>query len=185
MLNSEFILEIFQKYNSFAMLISLLINIIVAIVGFLPSIFITGANIIFFGPLNGFFISLLGEVIGGYITFYVYRKGLKKGTEKLLNDYNLMKKLVRSKGKKAGLLILQGRLLPFMPSGIVTLASAVSDVNGKIFIMATLIGKIPSIALEVLISYQIVHIEENVFNLIITLVILGLIYLTLRYYKEE
>lgn len=39
--------------------------------------------------------------------------------------------------------IFQRRLLPFMSSGVITLTSAVSDVNGIVFTIDTFLGKIP------------------------------------------
>lgn len=39
--------------------------------------------------------------------------------------------------------IFQRRLLPFMPSGVIILTSAVSDVNGIVFTIDTFLGKIP------------------------------------------
>ena len=39
--------------------------------------------------------------------------------------------------------IFQRRLLPFMPSGVIALTSAVSDVNGIVFTIDTFLGKIP------------------------------------------
>ena len=39
--------------------------------------------------------------------------------------------------------IFQRRLLPFMPSGVNTLTSAVSDVYGIVFTIDTFLGKIP------------------------------------------
>ena len=184
MFNTEGVIEIFQKFSSIAIIISLILSIIIVVIGVLPSMFVTGANIIFFGPINGFIISILGEVLGAYISFIIYRKSLKKGTEKLTEKYKLINNLVNSRGKKAGILIFQGRLLPFMPSGVVTLASAMSEVNGIVFSLATFLGKIPSIALEVLISYQIINIEDNKVDFIITIIVLIMIYFTLRKYKS-
>lgn len=182
--NSEILMEIFQQYHTIAVLISLTISVLVALAGVIPSVFVTAANILFFGPWMGFVISLLGEVVGGYISFLAYRKGFKKATEKLIGKYKLIDRLVHSDGMKAGLLIFQGRLLPFVPSGIVTLASSVSDVNGTIYNIATLLGKIPSIALEVLISYQFINIEENLLNFVITIVILITMYITIKKYSK-
>lgn len=53
--------------------------------------------------------------------------------------------------------IFQARLLPFIPSGIVTFSSAMSNVSIRVFILATACGKIPSILLEVLVSYNLVN----------------------------
>ncbi|MEG0129838.1 MAG: alkaline phosphatase, partial [Clostridium sp.] len=68
MLSAENFLSIFNEYSSYAFFISLGLSIIIAVLGVVPSVFVTGANILFFGPLYGFLISLLGEVVGGVIT---------------------------------------------------------------------------------------------------------------------
>lgn len=184
MLSIENVINIFNEYKEIAIIISLVISIIISLIGVLPSIFVTGANIIFFGPIGGFLISILGETIGGYITFKVYRLGFKKGVGSLKGKYKLLDRLMISEGKKAGVLIFEGRLLPFMPSGFVTLAAALSNVSGGIFTMATLLGKVPSIALEALISYDMINIEENYIRLVITLISIVLIFITLKNRKD-
>lgn len=92
-------------------------------------------------------------------------------------------KIVKSDGKEAGLLIFQGRIIPFIPSGIITLAASISNVNSIIFIFATLIGKIPSIALEALVSYDIINIYDNWIRLVITFV--GIIFVKLTITKKK
>ncbi|MBM7614240.1 TVP38/TMEM64 family protein [Alkaliphilus hydrothermalis] len=179
MFNINALLEILKNNSHFAIPISLLINIGISLAGILPSVFITGANILFFGPVKGFFISLLGETIGAYITFTVYRLGFKKKIEKITHRHPLLSRIVTSNGKKAGLLIFQGRIIPFIPSGIITLAASVSSVNGVIFTIATLIGKIPSIALEALVSYDIINVHGNWIRLVVTIVLLVLIKFTI------
>ena len=182
MFETNSIISIFEKYNEVAILISLLVNILISLVGVLPSIFLTGANILFFGPVYGVIISLLGETIGGYITFKVYRLGLKPTKEKIHGRYGLLDKLLDSTGISAGIIIFQGRIIPFIPSGFVTLAASMSKVSDKIFIIATFLGKLPSIILEALISYDLLNISENYIRLIITLgaLIIGFIIIKLR-----
>ncbi|MEG0686766.1 MAG: VTT domain-containing protein [Erysipelotrichales bacterium] len=180
MFSVENVIGIFNEYKEIAILLSLSISIIISLIGVVPSIFVTGANIIFFGPIVGFLVSILGETIGGYITFRVYRLGFKKGIENLKGKYKLIDSLINSEGTKAGILIFEGRLLPFMPSGFVTLAAALSNVGGGIFTFATLLGKIPSILLEALVSYDLINIQENYVRLIITIVTIILIVITLK-----
>jgi uncharacterized membrane protein YdjX (TVP38/TMEM64 family) len=179
MFNINDMLEILKNNSSMAIPISLLISIGISLAGILPSVFITGANIIFFGPVKGFLISLLGETIGAYVTFTVYRLGFKKKIEKLIDKHRLISKIVNSDGKKAGLLIFQGRIIPFIPSGMVTLAASISNVNSIIFMIATLIGKIPSIALEALVSYDIINVYDNWIRLVITVIALILVKFTI------
>ncbi|MCF0149169.1 MAG: VTT domain-containing protein [Clostridium sp.] len=180
MFNLNYIVDLFQQYSMYSIPISLLISIIIALLGVVPSIFITGANIVFFGPIWGFIISLLGEVIGGYITFIVYRLGFKKGVENIKDKHKLLKAISEGRGKKVGLLIFEGRLIPFIPSGFVTLAAAISNINGTIFNLATFLGKIPSIALEALISYDLINIQQNYIRLGFTLIGISLLYFTIK-----
>lgn len=182
MFNVNDMLEILKNNSSIAIPISLLISIGISLAGILPSLFMTGANIVFFGTVQGFIISLLGETIGAYITFTVYRLGFKKKIENFTGKHKLLSKIVNSEGKKAGLLILQGRIIPFIPSGIITLAASISNVNSTIFTVATLIGKAPSIAIEALVSYDIINIYNNWIRLVIT--IIGLIFITLTIRKD-
>ncbi|MDS0525726.1 VTT domain-containing protein [Clostridium sp. SHJSY1] len=170
MLDVDNLLNVLRNNSSIAIPISIFLSIVISLVGVLPSMFITGANIIFFGPINGFFISLLGETIGAYITFKVYRLGFKKRLEKFTEKNKLLSKIISSKGKTAGILIFEGRIIPFLPSGVITLAASISNVNSFIFTIATFIGKAPSIALEALVSYDIINIYENWIRLSITLI---------------
>lgn len=185
MLNVNDMLEILKYNSSIAIPISLLISIGISLAGILPSVFITGANIVFFGPIQGFLISLLGETIGAYITFTVYRLGFKKKIEKFTDKHRLLSKIVNSDGKKAGLLICEGRLIPFIPSGIITLSASISNVNSTIFTIATLIGKAPAIAIEALVSYDIINIYDNWLRLAITVIGLIIVTITIRKEKRE
>lgn len=180
MFNIENVLSIFSEFSTIAMPISLILSIIISLIGVIPSVFVTGANIIFFGPFYGFLISLLGETIGAHITFIVYRKGFRRGAEKLTNKYELVRKIVESEGRKTALLIFEGRLVPFIPSGFITFAASISSINIYYFTLATLIGKIPSIALEALVSYDLINIKENFLRLGITIIALILIYINIK-----
>lgn len=161
----DMLIELFNNYSEFAIFISIIVSILISLAGVLPSVFVTGANILFWGPVKGVVISIMGEVIGGYITFKVYRLGIKSIIEKIEGRYKLIDKILKSKGLNAGILIFEGRIIPFIPSGGVTLAAAFSEVNDWIFIIATLLGKIPSIMLEGLISYDLINIKENYIRL--------------------
>lgn len=186
MINSDSLIQIFNEYSSIAIPISLFLSIIISLLGILPSIFITGANILFFGPIKGFIISLLGEVIGAAITFKVYRIGFKKGVESIGGKYKLIDALINSEGKRASLLVFEGRLIPFMPSGFVTLAASLSNINILRFSIATFIGKAPSIILEALVSYDLLNISENYIRLGITIISLVVLAITLKkFYKEK
>lgn len=147
--------------SHYAIFLSIIISILIAILGLIPSFFITGANILLFGPINGFFLSLIGEVCGAAISFILYRIGFKDKLNNSKIHNSFIDKLYSKKGLHAGILIFQGRLLPFIPSGIVTFAASISEVNFIIFIFSTTIGKIPSIALESIIAFDLINFSSN------------------------
>lgn len=68
-----------------------------------------------------------------------------------------MVRLLEAKGKDAFLLIVSLRLLPFVPSGVVTFASAIGAVSAGVFILASSIGKVPALLLE---AYSVYNIAE-------------------------
>jgi len=180
---SQLIAEYINYWGPYGIIVSILISILIAIAGIIPSIFVTGANVIIFGPLNGFLISWLGEVIGALVSFYLYRLGFKTRFESLGRKHHTADKLVLAGGLKAALLIFQARLLPLIPSGLVTLAAAVSNINMSYFLIATAFGKVPSLALEALVSHDIININTNWLRLIITVFAVGGMFLLLR--KKE
>lgn len=173
MINS--LLQLFREYHDLAILISICISIIIALLGVVPSVFITAANILFFGFWNGTLISFLGEAMGAAIAFYLYRKGFKKTVEKRLDQYPKLKRLINATGKEAFGLIFSLRLIPFVPSGLITFAAAVGKVSPPIFITASSLGKIPALLIEAYAVYEVAAFGWQG-KLILVIVALGLVY---------
>ncbi|MBM7694115.1 putative membrane protein YdjX (TVP38/TMEM64 family) [Peribacillus deserti] len=144
----EILVSWFKESGLFAYLISMLMNVLISILGVVPSVFLTAANITFFGFSQGLFLSIAGEALGAIISFYIYRKGIKRIT--ITSGQILINKLQSTKGTEAFLLILALRIFPFVPSGAVTLAGAASKVSMLGFALASTMGKIPALIIEAL-----------------------------------
>ncbi|WP_409250733.1 TVP38/TMEM64 family protein [Bacillus sp. SCS-153A] len=131
-----------------AIIISVLLNIIISILGFIPSAFLTAANLKIFGFEYGLIISFAGEALGAIISFILYRKGIKKfiSSERMQHKYLL--RLGHSTGTEAFFLVFALRLFPLMPSGLVTLSGAFSKMGIFNFAIASSLGKVPSILIE-------------------------------------
>lgn len=151
----EQLLQLFREHAETAFLISFILSILVAVVGILPSFFITAANILFFGFLQGILISFLGEAVGAMVAFLLYRKGFKKPAITRLNHYPRIQQLLLAEKREAFLLIFSLRLLPFIPSGMVTFAAAVGRVSAILFFIASSLGKVPALFLEGYTVYQV------------------------------
>jgi len=145
----SFLIEWFPSNLILAFLISIFLNILVAISGVLPSAAITAVNIILFGFEAGLLVSITGEAAGAIISFILYRKGLSRLSSGNFNkQVKLLNKLKDTKGAGAVFLVLILRVLPFVPSGAVTLAAAYSKMGLLAFSTASTLGKIPSLLIE-------------------------------------
>lgn len=171
----------FAAGDLLAVCISILLNIVIAVVGIIPSLFITAANITYFGFIDGTLISLIGEAAGALVAFYLYRKGLQRFSIKKLQEYPRVQPLFTLEGKQAFLLVLTLRLLPFMPSMIVTLAAALGRITPLLFILASTLGKIPAQFME---AYSVLHVTQWTWQgkSIITLAALALL---IRIWQKE
>ena len=149
------VLQLFNNYPQYAFLFSIGFNILIAVLGVVPSVFLTAANILFFGFWPGTFISFLGESIGAFIAFVLYRTGFKRSIENKTHKYKRVEKLLQAQGKNAFFAIISLRLIPFIPSGIITFTAAIGRVSLATFFIASSLGKIPALLLEAYAAYQV------------------------------
>ncbi|QFT87335.1 TVP38/TMEM64 family inner membrane protein YdjZ [Bacillus sp. THAF10] len=171
----DYLIELFSASGPWiAVVISIVINTIISILAFVPSVFITAANLAFFGFLIGTLISFLGESIGAVVSFWLYRKGIKKFAPDALLKNKWLFRLQQTDGKNAFILVLALRLFPFAPSGLVTLAGATSKIGLGSFAVASTIGKIPALLIEAFSVYQVLQ-WNTPGKIILTLVAIALL----------
>lgn len=180
----EHILALFREYPQAALLISILINVVIAVLGVVPSFFLTAANIFFFGFWQGTLISFLGEAVGAVVAFLLYRKGFKKTIDQQLQKFPKAQKLIDAEGKEAFLLIISLRLLPFVPSGIVTFAAAVGRVSPLLFGIASSLGKLPALLIEAYSVYQVTQFTWQG-KVILAITSLVLLYFALKHLRAS
>ena len=179
----EAVLNLFQQHPQLALVISLFLSLLIAVIGILPSFFITAANIIFFGFWQGIAVSFIGEAIGAVVAFVLYRKGFKKNISAQLQKFPRAQKLVNAERKEAFMLILSLRLLPFVPSGLVTFAGAVGRVTLLTFFLSSSLGKLPALLIEGYSVYQVTQFNWQG-KIILFIVALVLIYFTVKKIKS-
>ncbi|WP_428908226.1 TVP38/TMEM64 family protein [Niallia sp. Krafla_26] len=142
-----------------ASLISILLNVFVAITGILPSAFITVATVGLFDLKYALLLLIIGEALGAIVSFILYRKGIRKLLSypkmETINKNKYIQKLRNTDGVTAVFIILFLRVLPFVPSGAVTLAAALSPIHVLTFSLASTTGKIPALFIE---AYSIAHV---------------------------
>jgi uncharacterized membrane protein YdjX (TVP38/TMEM64 family) len=180
---NEQVIELFQQFKPYALFISIFINILISVIGFLPSVFLTAANLVVFGFWEGMLISFIGEGIGAVVAFILYRKGFRKVTETKVFSYPMVRRLLEVEGKQAFSLVLSLRLLPFLPSGVVTFMAAVGKMSLLIFAISSTLGKLPALIIEAYATNQMVQWTVQGKMMIALLAIFLLIY-TLKSLKK-
>ena len=181
----EEVAEYIQSFGPMAMLVSMVLDILFNAVVFLLSSFISTANGLVFGMWPGIIISWLAETIGVVISFYIMRYFLRDTADKLIAKSTVLMKVDDFSGKNGFVVMLFARSLPYFPSGVITALGAISKIKPRDYILANLIGKFPSTALEVAIGTDIVNFQENMGRLGIIVLVAGVVYFILwKVYKN-
>ena len=75
--------------------------------------------------------------------------------------------------------MLFARSIPYFPSGIITALGAISQISLRDYIIANLIGKFPSTALEVIVGHDTVLLQDNLGRLAVVVLVATVIYFLL------
>lgn len=134
----------------------LFLNLGIGAIGFIPSFFVTAININSLGFVLGFILTFTGEIFGAIIGFHMYRWGFSKISPGWLS-HSIFKILKNSSPMHVFTLIILFRILPFVPSGLVTAGASLTTISGWRFISASSIGKVPAVILEVAIVFGVLQ----------------------------
>jgi len=174
----------FPSHPILVAVLSIILNIFIALSGILPSAFITVGTVGFFGFKIGLLVLIVGEASGAIISFILYRKGLYKlGSYSKFDpkNYKFLKKLRRTSGISAFSMVILLRLLPFVPSGAVTLTATLSKMGLLSFSIASTLGKIPALFIEAYSVFYVFNLNaEWQIGIIIFIGVLFLFYLLMK-----
>ena len=152
-----------HSFGIYAAFMSFFIDVVINIVGFLPSIFISTAN-------------------GLLISFYVMRTLFRGMAMNIINKSKTLKKLDSYDSWQA---MAIARAIPYMPNGLVTAIAALSSMHFRSYALGCLIGKLPSTALEVILGHDVVNMEEHALRLTILIILVTLVYGGIWYYNRK
>ena len=171
--------EVLQSYGPWAMVISFVLDVLINALGFLPSIFFSTANGLLFGVVPGIIISWLAETVGVVLSFMIMRYILRDTAHKVIEKSEFLLKVDDFSGKNGLVMMLFARSIPYFPSGIITALGAISQISLRDYIIANLIGKFPSTALEVIVGHDTVLLQDNLGRLALVILIATVLYFLL------
>ena len=148
--------EYFRSFGAWAIVVSFVLDVLINAGSVFPSIFISTANGLIFGLPVGILISWLAETTGVVISFWLMRYLFRSTAEKMIVKSSMLMKIDDLSGRKGLQWMALARMLPYFP------------------IIANLIGKFPSTALEVVIGHDLVNFQQHSERLavLVTLVII-------------
>lgn len=162
-----------KSFGIYAALISFVIDVLINLVGFLPSIFLSTANGLVFGVFWGTIISWLGETTGVAISFWVMRVLFRGAAIKLIEKHKTLQTIDQYDTWKA---VAIARAIPYMPNGLVTAIASISSMRFRDHLIGSLIGKLPSVAIEVMLGHDVVLMKQHAMRLTILVIAITVIY---------
>ena len=141
-----------------------------------PSIFLSTANGLIFGLPLGIAVSWLAETTGVVLSFLLMRFFFRNTAEKLIRKADRLQDIDKASEKNGIIWMTFARALPYFPSGILTAVGALSRMSTRDYIIANLIGKFPSTALEVVIGHDVVHFRESMVRLTVLIIVVAVVF---------
>ena len=183
--NVNGLVEYLRSFGPWAMVVSFYLDVLIIAGSIFPSIFLSTANGLIFGLPLGILISWLAETVGVVISFLLMRFFFRSTAEKLIAKSNSLKHIDEASGKHGLEWMAFARALPYFPSGILTAIGAVSSISVRDYIIANLIGKFPSTALEVVIGHDLVNYKEHSERLAVLVIVVVVIFWGYKKYRDS
>ncbi|NYE58360.1 TVP38/TMEM64 family protein [Carboxydothermus ferrireducens] len=178
--------ELARYLRSFGLLtvfISILLLIIQTLFTPVPLFILVAANGFIFGVLGGIIISLSGSVLGATIAFLAARLLGRNFLSRFLKPEYLDK--VHSFSRKDGpKVVFFARLIPVLPSSIVSYLAGLSNMRFTPYFLATTLGKLPEIVVYSLLGHGFGHLDNLPAQLFLAILITIIAYFFYRWHKK-
>lgn len=174
--NVKALAEYLRSFGPWAIFISFFIDVLINAGSIFPSIFLSTANGLIFGLPLGIAVSWLAETTGVVLSFLLMRFFFRNTAEKLIRKANRLQDIDKASEKNGIIWMTFARALPYFPSGILTAVGALSRMSTRDYIIANLIGKFPSTALEVVIGHDVVNFRQSMARLTILVIVAALVF---------
>ena len=159
------LVAIIRTYGYYAVGVSVAIGIVLNSTSVLPTVVISTANGLIYGLLPGIFITWFAECVGVSISFLLLRYVFRERALAMLKNSKFVRKLQRESNAHGQRMALFARAIPFVPAGLCTAFCAMSAMSFAEHTIGTFIGKIPAVAIEVIVGHDLVQFREHALRL--------------------
>ncbi len=176
--------EYIKGYGSLAVVFSFLLTLFVNAIGFPPAIIFSTANTLIFGIVPGIVLSVVAETVGVTISFILLRFFFRDTAKKVIAKSKRLRSIDKYSSKKGFTVMLIARMVPYLPSGLLNAAGALSAMSLWDYFLASLVGKFPSTGIEAIIGHDAILHEED-FTRIIVVVIFAIVLIVWAWWYQK
>ncbi len=148
------LIELAQAQGALAPLLLIGAMVLAVIVGPIPTVPISVASGMLFGPIAGFGYAMLGALFGAGLSFWLARLAGQPLIERLAGRHVVF--CPQCSDRLLFWVVLGCRLFPFISFALVSYAAGLTAMSLRAFLLATALGMIPMTALYIAIGTSLV-----------------------------
>ena len=177
--------EYIQSFGPWAMVFSFCLTVVVNGIGFPPAIIFSAANALIFGIVPGILIAWLAETVGVTISFLLMRFLLRDAAQGVISRHAALRRFDEMSGRQGFKAMLLARMIPYFPSALLNAVGALSSMSLMSYVLASLLGKLPSTALEAMIGHDAVTVSQHPQRLVLVIVIAAVVIAGFWFYNRR
>lgn len=151
----------------------------------IPYLILAGACGMIYGIVWGSVIGWGCEMVSAILLFFYGRYFFRSTVERYIKTNHRLQKIDHYAAVNGFMALFFGRLIPVVPSAVLTSVCSISTIRLKDFILATATGIIPAVFVKVMIGHDIIFIKDNVSRLLFLILFLAIVYAVLFWYRRS
>lgn len=171
------------SFGAWTVIVSILVMIVQTLFTPLPLFLVAGANGYIFGVAWGIVITMVGALLGSTVAFYLARFIARDFISKKLGKY--MQKVDEMSGQAGPKVVFLARLVPVIPSSVVSYAAGLSKMGFGSFFIASVLGKLPEIVIYTTLGHSLDRAQGVLMKVTVALVLLTLLIISLAGKKKD
>jgi uncharacterized membrane protein YdjX (TVP38/TMEM64 family) len=176
--NSQEMADWLLSFGGWAVLISITVMIIQTTATPIPLFLVAGANGFIFGIAWGIVITMVGALLGSTVAFFMARFFARDYFSSRLARYMpQVEEMSRESGAKV---VFLARLVPILPSSLVSYAAGLSRVSFSGFFLASVFGKMPEIIIYTALGHSLGRAEALIARVTVIIILLSLLLFPLQ-----
>lgn len=181
----QFWLELKDQLAAFGLLLPFLLAYIESFLPLLPLFAIVLFNVSVYGHWPGFFLSLLGNVLGSVTVFMFFRLLIKPTVNRYADRHQRILRSLSWVSKQRPSVIFYLAALPFTPSSLLNMFFGCSDYSKRSYILSITGGKIIMISMMAFFGFSVNEISDSPWFFIISMAGLVIVYMISKWANKH